>query len=85
MTIMRRGGVREDSSGGKLGSTWERLNSSFWFIPALITAAAVALFFATQYLDQLTQTSLAALPVGFSGGPDAARAVLAAIAGASFL
>lgn len=80
MTLMRRRD-RGEAPGGKLGSVWERLNSSFWFIPALITLGAVALFFVTQYLDQLTQTDLTVLPVVFSGGPTAARAVLAAIAG----
>lgn len=51
------------------------------FIPAVITAAAVPLFFLTQYLDQLTYTSLTALPVVFSGGATAARAVVSTIAG----
>ena len=78
---MRRSSVRGGSSGWKLGSLWGRLNASFWFVPALLTASAVPLFFLTQYLDQLTQTYLATLPVVFSGGATAARAVVATIAG----
>ncbi|MDP9474249.1 MAG: DUF2254 domain-containing protein [Actinomycetota bacterium] len=78
---MRRRGGGGGSSGGKLGSAWEKLNSSFWFVPALFVLGAVALFFLTQYLDQLLRANLAFLPVVFSGGPSAARSVLAAIAG----
>lgn len=69
------------SSGGKLGSAWERLDSSFWFVPTLLTLGAVVLFFVTQYLDQLSEASLTELPIFFSGGPDAARSVLSTIAG----
>ncbi len=79
--MTRRGGGGGGSSGGKLGSAWERLDSSFWFVPTLITLGAVVLFFVTQYLDQLSQASLTELPIFFSGGPDAARSVLSTIAG----
>lgn len=81
MAIMKRGSVRGGSSGGKRDSLRGRLNSSFWFLPALITAGAVPLFFLTQYLDQITTTSLTALPIVFSGGVDSARAVVSSIAG----
>ena len=80
MTIMRRDGVG-GPSGGKLGSVWEKLNSSFWFVPALFVLGSVVLFFVTQYLDQLVRTNLAFLPIIFSGGPSAARSVLSSIAG----
>ncbi|HEV2091777.1 MAG TPA: DUF2254 domain-containing protein [Rubrobacter sp.] len=60
---------------------WGRLNSSFWFVPALMTVAAVALFFGAQHLDQVTPTSLADLPIVFSGSASAARSVLTAISG----
>ncbi|MDP9477712.1 MAG: DUF2254 domain-containing protein [Actinomycetota bacterium] len=65
----------------KLSSAWDRLNSSFWFLPALMTVGAVALFFGAQYLDQVSPTSLADLPVVFSGGASAARSVLESISG----
>ena len=77
---MRRSGGGS-SSGGKLGSTWEKLTSSFWFVPALFVLGAVVLFFVTQYLDQLLRANLAFLPIVFSGGPSAARSVLSSIAG----
>ena len=60
---------------------WERLNSSFWFIPALLVLGSVVLFSVAQYLDQVAQTNLATLPIVFSGGPTAARSVLSTIAG----
>ena len=81
MTVMRRGGKGRDSSGGKSGSLWGRLWATFWFLPALLTAGAVPLFFLTQYLDQLTYTYLGQLPIVFSGGVNSARAVVSSIAG----
>ena len=83
MTVMRRNGRGGNSSGGKLSSLWERLRASFWFLPALLTASAVPLFFLTQYLDQLTYTYLGQLPIVFSGGATAARAVVSSIARAA--
>lgn len=81
MTAKRGSGDNNGVSTGRLGSLWESLISSFWFIPAVITTGAVVLFFVTQYLDQLIQTNLAYLPIVFAGGAQAARSVLSAIAG----
>ncbi|MDP8951583.1 MAG: DUF2254 domain-containing protein [Actinomycetota bacterium] len=81
MIARQRGGEGGGASGGRLGSMWERLNSGFWFIPTLLVLGSVVLYFATQYLDQITQTNLASLPIVFSGGPTAARSVLSTIAG----
>jgi uncharacterized membrane protein len=66
---------------GRLGSAWERLRSSFWFVPALMLAGAGALFVVTLQLDQALRASLSGLPLVFSGGPTAARSVLSAISG----
>lgn len=66
---------------GRGGSFWENLNSSFWFLPGLLTFGAVVLFYVTQYLDQVVQVSLTSLPVIFSGDATAARSVLSTIAG----
>ena len=60
---------------------WQRANSSFWFLPALIVAGGIVLYAVTLTLDQRTFTSLSALPIVFSGGASAARSVLAAISG----
>ena len=81
MAIVRRGSGRGKPSGGHPGSLWGKLGARFWFVPALITAGAVALFWLTQAIDQLTQTYLGTIPIFFSGGATAARSVLAAIAG----
>lgn len=64
-----------------MGPVWENLYAGFWFVPAVFASSAVVLFFVTQGLDQATATSLTQLPVVFSGGPTAARAVLSTIAG----
>ena len=61
---------------------WGRLNSSFWFVPALLTGASLLLFGLTQYLDQVFVTSVSGLPLIFSGGADAARSVLGSVSGA---
>ncbi len=81
MIARQSGGEGGGASGGRLGSVWERLNSGFWFIPSLLVLGGVVLYSVTQYLDQITQTNLASLPIVFSGGPTAARSVLSTIAG----
>ncbi len=81
VAIVRRGSGRGEPSGGHPGTLWGKLGARFWFVPALITANAVALFCLTQSIDQLTHTYLGTMPILFSGGATAARSVLAAIAG----
>ncbi len=81
MSAPSRGRGKGDFGEGRLGSLWERMDSSFWFLPALMTAGGIALFFFTQHLDQIVRTDLASLPVIFSGGATAARSVLSAISG----
>ncbi len=66
---------------GRLGSTWEQLNSSFWFLPGLMTVGSLLLFALTFNLDQTLQTNLTGLPLVFSGDAHAARAILGTIAG----
>lgn len=61
---------------------WGRLNSSFWFVPALMTGGSVVLFFLTQYLDVIFKLSVSELPLVFSGGADSARSVLGSVSGA---
>ncbi len=64
-----------------LESVWERLNSSFWIIPALLVLDGVVLFSVAQYLAQIMETNVASLPIVFSGGPTATHSVLSTIAG----
>lgn len=61
--------------------SWEKLNSSFWFLPGLLAASGVVLFAITLSLDQLFRADISSLPIIYSGGATAARAVLATIAG----
>jgi uncharacterized membrane protein len=63
---------------GHFGSTRE----SFWFIPALMSAAAVLLSFVTLSLDdRLDWDGLGSGPFGNAGSAEGARTVLATIAG----
>jgi uncharacterized membrane protein len=57
------------------------LNSSFWFVPGIMTAGGVLLFVVTLQLEQLVPSDVSGLPVVFSGGADAARTVLSVISG----
>ena len=64
-----------------MGSLWERMNSSFWFIPGLLTVGGFLLALITQPLDSLIQPVLDQLPTIISGGAQGAGDVLSAIAG----
>lgn len=68
-------------SGNQVGSFWERMNSSFWFIPGLLTIGGFLLALITQPLDSLIQPVLDQLPTIISGGAQGAGSVLTAIAG----
>ncbi len=69
------------ASGNRRGSLWERLSSSFWFVPAILTAAGFLLSLVTQPLDRVLQGSLDVLPAVISGGASGAGSVLSAISG----
>ena len=62
--------------------TWERVRSSFWFLPAVMAGGAMVLAFATVALDTLV-TDWLALNWGltFTGGAEGASSLLGAIAG----
>ena len=68
-------------SGSRVGSIWERINSSFWFIPALLTLVGMLLSGVTQWLDNKYQGLLDSLPAVVSGGATGASSVLSAISG----
>ena len=68
-------------SGSRVGSIWERVNSSFWFIPALLTLVGMFLSGVTQWLDNKYQGLLDSLPAVVSGGATGASSVLSAISG----
>jgi uncharacterized membrane protein len=61
---------------------WDRLRSSFWFLPALMTAGAVVLATASVALDRATTDDwLQGLSWAYSGGAEGASSVLGTIAG----
>ena len=66
----------------KLLSYWDRMRSSFWFLPLLMAAAAVVLSFLTVYLDSVVNEKwIRSVKWVYAGGAEGASAVLAAIAG----
>ncbi|MEO6594905.1 MAG: DUF2254 domain-containing protein [Planctomycetota bacterium] len=66
----------------RLGTLWESLRSSLWFVPALIVAASVGLAILLVDLESMRDWSSLAdrWPMLFGGGADACRGLLAAIA-----
>jgi uncharacterized membrane protein len=61
---------------------WDAVNSSLWFIPALMTVLTVAVSFATISLDEAVNERLVDRTGWvWAGGPDGAREILSTIAG----
>ena len=66
----------------RLQSWWYDIKNSLWFLPAVLTAAAVILAFLTVQLDQtLLLDRRSEVRWLFGGGAEGARGVLQAIAG----
>lgn len=65
----------------RLNNKWGAIQVSFWFIPSVMSAAAMVLAVLMLYLDR---TGAAELPVlqeiAYSGGADGARTILSAVA-----
>jgi uncharacterized membrane protein len=66
----------------KILNVWYRLQASFWFVPALMTAAAILLSFATTAMDKglLLREDTRHWWI-YSSGADGAQTVLSVIAG----
>ena len=61
---------------------WESLRSSFWFLPSLMAAGAIALSFGTVALDEaVTDKWLRNVGWVYTGGAEGASAVLQTVAG----
>lgn len=61
---------------------WDRLRSSFWFLPATMAFGAVGLAFAVVAVDDLVASSLLKMPSwAYTGGADGASLMLSTIAG----
>lgn len=64
----------------KLIKFWSALRASFWFLPALMAAGAIALALTTVALEKQTQR-LSGWAWAYSGGAEGASTLLGAIAG----
>jgi uncharacterized membrane protein len=70
-----------ETMAARLHLFWERVHSSYWFLPGLLLAAAAGLAFLATWSDRnMDQEWLRGLTGVFSGGPEGARAVLGATA-----
>lgn len=65
----------------KLSKLRDSLLSSYWFLPTVMAAGAIALAFGLVALDRTTPKDVEGLSWIYQGGADGARAVLSAIAG----
>lgn len=67
-----------------LSAQWERLQTSYWFVPSLLAISATALSFFTVHLDTIMKAKwVRATSWIWAGGPEGARNVLATIAGST--
>ncbi len=67
----------------KAASYWDKLGSSYWFVPALMTLGAIGLSFILVRVDQQNELNwLRDLGFVFLNQPDGARSLLSTVAGA---
>jgi uncharacterized membrane protein len=60
---------------------WNRLTSTYWFLPALVTLLAIVTATMATEIDRRYPDGLDALGWAYGGGADGARSLLSAIAG----
>ncbi len=68
----------------KLSKFWDNLRSSYWFLPTLMAAGAIALAFTLLAIDRSSSidiSDMSAFSWIYQGGADGARAVLSVISG----
>lgn len=65
----------------RLAHLWNALLSTFWFIPGVMLLAAAGLAFGMLNLDARLDQDVSKSVLGFSGSPEGARNLLAAVAG----
>lgn len=65
------------------GALWDRLNSTYWFVPSLLTIGCLGLAFTLTWLDQSYTEMPGWMGWAYGGGADGARALLSAIAGST--
>ncbi len=67
-----------------LSAWWERLRTSYWFVPSILTGGAIALSFVTVHFDTIMKAEWARTTGWiWAGSPEGARNVLATIAGST--
>lgn len=65
----------------RVASIWERIRTSYWFVPGLMTAGSVALWYLMVWIEEpLKKQIVNHFGWIFGGGPEGAREVLSAIA-----
>lgn len=62
-------------------ATLERLRSTYWFVPAIMTVGAVALSLLLTTIDRSYPHATNGIGWAYGGGADGARALLSAVAG----
>jgi uncharacterized membrane protein len=67
--------------GIRLRHIWERLRTSYWFVPAVMLVLSVVLAYGLLYVDRVLITSDMELSWLYGCGPEGARTVLATIGG----
>lgn len=61
---------------------WERLHTSFWFVPGIVIALSVAFSIVTLAADRrISEAAVNTLPFVFRDGVEGARSLLSAVAG----
>jgi len=66
----------------RLQKYWDRISSSFWFLPSLLVVGAVAVAWGAVAIDEVvTERWLRTWGWGYTGSPQGATALLGAIAG----
>lgn len=66
----------------RLRTVWEKVHTSFWFVPGLLIAAAVGLAGVTLHLDhRFDERYVSTWPFVFRDGAEGARSLLSAVAG----
>lgn len=61
---------------------WERIRTSFWFVPSLMILGSIVFFVATISLDyRLSRKWAQSVMYIYTGGPEGARALLSTVAG----
>lgn len=65
----------------RLTNFFDRLRSTYWFLPALMVVAVVVLSIVTIKLDRLLRIEAAGVWGIYAGGPEGARTLLSAVAG----